>query len=166
MKTLLLLLMMLLFITGCSTKNLSPESVTKYFWQAQQQQRVEEAKKFTVKEDTEKTTLYEKIKIKSVDFGEVKESDTKASVATKLYLKDDEVPEIDFLTKLDKTDKGWRVNMSDTKRSLYVAIGKQYTGSFGDILKDSLEGMESLKELFGDFFESFKTIIENNQGTN
>jgi len=152
-----------LLTVGCSSKNVSPASVSKDFWVAQKQERLEEAKRLTVKEDIKKTTLYKKIKIKSVEFGDVKEDGKKATVATKLHLKDDkDISEVDFLTKLSYTDKGWRINMSKTKQSLYFAIGEQVTGNLGNILKESLGDLENFKELFDDFLDKFKQTIEKN----
>lgn len=152
-KFLTLTLFIFMFF-GCSAKNMTPATVSKEFWTAQKQNRIESAKQLTVKESTSKTTLYEKIKIRSVDFGEVKEDKSHATVATKLYLKGDKnIKEVDFLTSLDKTDKGWRVNMSKTKRSLYLKIGEQVTGDFGSLF-------ENFRDVFSDFIENFKDIVE------
>ncbi len=158
---LLILTLSIFILFGCSSKSLSPIAVSDDFWDAQKHEDIQRAKKFTVREDTKKTTLYEKIKIKAVDFGEAKESGNRAEVATKLYLKGDEnIEKVDFFTKLDKTDKGWKVNMSETKKSLYFAISKQVAGNLGDILKKELSGID---KIFGDIFEGFKQIIDKSQ---
>jgi uncharacterized protein YaiL (DUF2058 family) len=145
-------------MTGCSSKNLSPASVSKEFWDAQKQNRIEQARLLTIKEDTKKTQLYKKIRIKSVDFAKVNEGETHATIPTKLYLKgDNKIQSVEFDTKLDKTDKGWRINMTDTKRSLYFAISKQVTGNFGESLKENLEGIGNILK---DVMENFKEMIE------
>ncbi len=158
----LLFLSFLMF--GCSSKNMSVSTVTQEFWTAQQQDRLDAAKNLTVKEDAKKTKLYKKIKIKTATFGEVKEDGDSATVATKLYLKGDkDIGEVDFTTKLNKTDKGWRVNMDSTKRSLYLAVSKQVAGNLGNIFKDSLEGVDSIKTIFGEFIKNFKDVVENSK---
>ncbi len=165
MRVFLLLIFFMLSIVGCSSKNVSPATVTKDFWIAQKQERVKEASKLTISGDIKKTKLYEKIKIKAVDIKEVQEDKNRASVPTILYLKGDkDIGEVEFLTELNRTDKGWRVNMTDTKRNLYFAISKQVGGNLGTILKSGLEGLESFKEIFGDFIEQFKRVIEKEQG--
>jgi hypothetical protein len=150
-----LLLTFLAFVFfGCSSKNISPATISKDFWKAQKQNDIEYAKKLTVKESTSKTTLYKKIKIKAVDFSEVKEDENRATIATKLYLKGDkDIDEVEFLTVLDKTDKGWRVNMSSTKRNLYLEIGKQVTGDFGSMF-------ENFKDVFENLIKDFQDIVE------
>ena len=158
----LLLLSFMMF--GCSSKSMSVSTVTQEFWRAQQQDRIDAAKQLTVKEDIKKTTLYKKIRIKSADFGKAKEDGNSVTVPTKLYLKDDKnIGAVDFTTKLNKTDHGWRVNMTDTKRSLYIAISKQVAGNFGNIFKDSLGEVDSIKTIFGEFIKNFKDVIENSQ---
>ncbi len=161
---LLTLILSIFLIFGCSPKSLSPIAVSDDFWTAQKHENIQRAKSFTVKEDTKKTTLYQKIKIKAVDFGETKKSENQAEVATKLYLKGDkDINEVNFLTKLNKTDKGWKVNMSETKKSLYFAISKQVAGNFGKMLKDELGSIDGIKDIFGDIFEGFKQIIDKSQ---
>ena len=164
MKKYLILVVLSFMTIGCSSKNMSVSAVTQEFWTAQKQDRIEEAKKLTVKEDAKKTKLYEKIKIKTATFGDVKEDGDKATVPTKLYLKGDkDISEVDFETALNKTDKGWRVNMNGTKRSLYLAISKQVAGNMGNILKEGMGGIENIKDIFGDFIEKFKDIVEKSK---
>ncbi len=150
-----LLLTFLAFVFfGCSSKNISPATISADFWKAQKQNDIEDAKKLTVKESTSKTTLYKKIKIKAVDFGEIKEDKNRATIETKLYLKGDkDIDEVEFLTVLDKTDKGWRVNMHNTKKNLYLEIGKQVTGDFGSMF-------ENFKDVFENLIKDFQDIVE------
>lgn len=156
----LLFLSFLMF--GCSSKNMSVSTVTQEFWTAQQQNRLDTAKSLTVKEDAKKTKLYKKIQIKTATFGEAKEDGNSATVPTKLYLKGDkDIGEVDFTTTLNKTDRGWRVNMDSTKQSLYLAISKQVAGNLGNIFKDDLDGVDNIKTIFGEFIKNFKDVIEN-----
>jgi len=162
LKILSVLLFTLLFL-GCSAKNMSPASVTSEFWTAQQQNQIDAAKKLTVKEDEKKTKLYKKIKIKTATFGKTVENGDVATVPTKLYLKGDKnLSEVEFDTKLEKTDKGWRVNMTSTKRNLYFAISKQVAGNLGNIFNESLGGVDNIKNIFGEFIKNFKDIVEKN----
>ncbi len=154
MARFLLLIFLTFVFFGCSSKNISPATISKDFWKAQKQNDIEYAKKLTVKESTSKTTLYKKIKIKAVDIGEIKEDKNTATITTKLYLKGDkDIDEVEFLTVLDKTDKGWRVNMSHTKRNLYLEIGKQVTGDFGSMF-------ENFKDVFENLIKDFQDIVE------
>lgn len=156
------LLFLSFFMAACSSKSLSPTSVSKEFWDAQRDNRIEAAKKLTVKEDAAKTRLYKKIEIKTAEFGKAKERENRATVPTTLYLKSaNDISEVSFTTVLNQTDKGWRINMSETKRNLYFAISKQVAGNLGAIFKESLGGVDNIKTIFGEFIESFKDIIEN-----
>jgi hypothetical protein len=149
---------------GCSSKAVSVSTVTQEFWTAQQQDQLETAKRLTVKEDAKRTKLYEKIKIKTATFGDAKEDGDSATVPTKLYLKGDEdISEVDFTTKLDKTDKGWRINMDGTKRSLYLAVSKQVAGNMSNVLKEGFGGVENIKKVFGEFIENFKDVVEKSK---
>ena len=157
----LTLLFLSFMMFGCSSKGVSVSTITQEFWTAQQQDRLETAKRLTVKEDAKKTKLYEKIKIKTATFGNAKEDGDSATVPTKLYLKGDkDISEVDFTTKLNKTDKGWRINMDSTKRSLYLALSKQVAGNLGNIFKESLDGVDNIKKVFGEFIKNFKDIVE------
>ena len=164
MKRYIIVLVLAFMVVGCSQKSMSVSTVTHEFWTAQQQNQLEKARSLTVKEDAKKTKLYEKIKIKTVTFGKVKEEKNHAKVPTKLYLKGDkDISEVDFTTTLNKTDKGWKVNMDSTKRSLYVALSKQVAGNLGSIFKEGLGGVDSIKTLFGDFIEKFKDAVEKSK---
>jgi hypothetical protein len=164
MKKILTLIILAFLTGGCSQKSVSVATVTHEFWTAQQQDQLEKARSLTVKEDAKKTKLYEKIKIKTATFGEATEDKNSAKVPTKLYLEGDkDISEVDFTTALDKTDKGWRVNMDSTKRSLYTALSKQVAGNMGNIFTKGLGGVENIKTLFGDFMEKFKDAVEKSK---
>ena len=164
MKKILTLMVLAFLASGCSQKSVSVATVTHEFWTAQQQDQLEKARSLTVKEDGKKTKLYEKIKIKTATFGDAKEDGKSATVPTKLYLTGDkDISEVDFTTALDKTDKGWRVNMDSTKRSLYTEISKQVAGNMGNVLKQGLGGIENIKTLMGDFMEKFKDAVEKSK---
>jgi hypothetical protein len=163
MKRYMTVFVLAFMMFGCSSKNMTVASVTQEFWTAQKQNQIEAAKRLTVKEDEKKTKLYEKIKIKTAIFGDVKEENNKATVPTKLYLKGDkDVSEVEFETTLNKTDKGWRVNMDSTKRSLYFAISKQVAGNLGNIFKKNFDGVDNIKKIFGEFIKNFKDVVEKN----
>jgi len=164
MKRYIIVLVLAFMVVGCSQKSISVSTVTHEFWTAQQQNQLEKARSLTVKEDAKKTKLYEKIKIKTATFGDVKEDGDSAKVPTKLYLKGDkDISELDFETALTKTDKGWRVNMDSTKRSLYIAVSKEVAGNMSNVLKESFGGVENIKNIFGEFIENFKDIVEKSK---
>ncbi len=47
------LLFIALFFTNCSTKRLSPVNVSDYFWIAEKNENLEDAKKFVLPEDVD-----------------------------------------------------------------------------------------------------------------
>jgi len=67
--------------------------------------------------------------------------------------KKDEI-EIEFDTKLVKTDTGWKVDLDETKKGLYIETAKKFsTGLGSQIFSKIKEGLGDLKGLQGVFEE-------------
>ncbi len=153
------LLFIALLFTNCSTKNLSPVNVTDYFWTAQQEKKLDDAKKFVRERDSKNVALQKSIKIKRFTFQDAKIDGDEATVPTTMYLegmfskkRKDEV-QVDFDTYLQKTDDGWKVNLTETKKALYIEVAKRFTKGLGaGILSEIQNKMGDLKQ-FQSIFE-------------
>ena len=159
MIKLLFLVFIAFFFTNCSTKNLSPLNVSDYFWSAQQSQKLDDAKKFVREVDKKNIALQKGIKIKSAKFEKAIVDGDTATVPTKLTIegilskaKKDEVL-LSFDTKLDNTKEGWKVNLAETKKLLYIETAKTLSKGLGD------EILKQLQERMGDF-KQFQSIFE------
>lgn len=154
------LLFIALFFTNCSTKHLSPVNVSDYFWIAEKNENLDDAKKFVLIEDADNVKLQKNIKIRRFTFGKAEEDENHASVPTKMYLEGilskkqkDEI-EVEFDTKLVKTDDGWKVDLRETKKALYLQTAKKFsTGLGSEIFSKIKEGLGDLKGLQGVFEE-------------
>ena len=153
------LFIIVLFFVSCSTKNLSPVNVSDYFWAAEQSAKLEDAKKFVRQEDSKNVALQKVIKIQRFTFGEVVEKEDVAVVSTTLYLegilskaKEDQV-DITFDTTLQKTKDGWKVNLTETKKALYIETTKKFTKGLGAQI------LQKFQEKMGDF-KQFQSIFE------
>ena len=154
------LLFIALFFTNCSTKRLSSVNVSDYFWIAEKNQDLDDAKKFVLPEDVDNVKLQKNIKIRRFTFAKAEENENHAIVPTTMHLegilskkKKDEI-EIEFDTKLVKTDTGWKVDFYETKKGLYIETAKKFsTGLGSQIFSKIKEGLGDLKGLQGGFEE-------------
>jgi hypothetical protein len=159
MIKMVLLTLLTLFLTNCSTKHLSPVNVSDYFWAAQQDKKLEDAKKFVREDDKKNVALQKSIHIKRFSFADAKIDGHEAVVPTTMYLegvfskkKKDEV-EILFNTYVEETKDGWKVNVAETKKALYIETAKKFTQGLGAGI------FSEIKEKMGDFKE-FQSIFE------
>ena len=160
----LFLLALTLFLANCASKSLSPATVTDYFWTAQKEQKLDDAKKFVRENDKKNITLKKTIKVKRYTFSDAVIDKDTAIVPTKIYLdgflstdKKDQI-EIAFNTNLDKTDDGWKVNLAETKKALYIEAAKKFSKSIGSgILGEFKKRVGDFKELQG----IFKELVED-----
>ena len=148
-----------LFFTSCSTKHLSPVNVSDYFWAAQQEKKLDDAKKFVRKSDTKNIALQKSIHIKRFSFKDAQVDGDEAIVPTTMYLegmfskkRKDEV-QIDFDTYVEKGEDGWKVNLVETKKALYIETAKKFTQGLGSGI------FAEFKKKMGDFKE-FQSIFE------
>ncbi len=155
----LLIITITLFFTACSTKHLSPVNVSDYFWEAQQQHKLEDAKKFVRDSDKKNIAIQKSIKIKRFTFAKVKQDGDEAVVPTTMYLegifskKAKDIVEIHFNTYVEKTDDGWKVNLAETKKALYIETAKKFTQGLGSGI------FSQIKEKMGDL-KQFQSIFE------
>ncbi len=170
MKILNILLIAWLFV-GCSTKHLSPANVSDYFWGAQQKRDYPDAKKFVRQSDRSDVKLQRSIQIKRYRIGkaEIKSADL-AYVPTTLYLsgffKNDpsSIVEVDFDTVLNKNQDGWKVNMKETRKILYIETIKRFGSSMGRSLtnefKKGLGDLHEFQNIFKDILKNFADSIK------
>ncbi len=146
------LLFIALFFTNCSTKRLSPLNVTDYFWVAEQNQDLDDAKKFVVPEDVDNVQLQKHIKIRRFTFGKVQEYEKQAIVPTTMYLegllskKEKDQIKIEFDTKLTKIDTGWKVDLRETKKTLYIETAKKFSTGLGSQIFSKIKGLQGIFE--------------------
>ncbi len=157
------LLFIALFFTNCSTKRLSPLNVTDYFWVAEKNQDLEDAKKFVIPEDVDNVKLQKHIKIRRFRFGEVQEHENQAIVPTTMYLegilskKEKDQIEIEFNTQLTKTDSGWKVDLRETKKSLYIETAKKFSTGLGSQIFSKIKGLQGI---FKEMVDGLKKALE------
>ena len=171
MRQYITILLIILSFTACSTKKLNPSNVSDYFWSAQKVRDYKDAKKFVRPSDGDDVKIQSAIKIKNYSLGSAKiKSETLAYVPTTLYLegffKNDSSSDVrvDFDTILNRTDKGWRVNMKETRRALYIkamqAFGRGLGRGLADKLKGSLQEADEFKDIFKDILKNMADSVK------
>ena len=163
MKQILSLLIIVLIFANCSTKRLSPLNVTDYFWVAEQNQDLEDAKKFVVPEDVDNVKLQKHIKIRRFTFDKVQEQDNQAIVPTTMYLegilskKEKDQIKVEFDTQLTRTDTGWKVDLRETKKALYIETAKKFSTGLGSQIFSKLKGLQGV---FKEIVDGLKKTLE------
>jgi len=164
------LLLIALFFTNCSTKHLSPVNVSDYFWTAQQENKLDDAKKFVRKNDKKNIALQKTIHIKRFTFKDAQIDWDEATVPTTLYLealfskkRKDQI-EINFDTFVEKTDDGWKVNFEETKKALYIETAKKFSkdlgkGIFSEIQK-KMDDFKEFQNIFKEMIDSMKKSLQ------
>jgi len=162
-----------ILLAGCASKKNDPSNIAYDFWLAEKEQKVEEAAKLTLKEDTQAVKLHQKIKIKDIDFQEAEIKGEKATIPTTLLLKDFSLIEnnqakVTFNTIMTKTDKGWRINMFETKKELYLEIGKVYAQTLGkdfaNTIQNALGDTDQIKGIFQQLIKGLQKAVEKQNG--
>jgi len=169
MKYLSLLPILLLLIGGCASKTDRPTGVAYDFWLAEKAHKPDKAAKLTLKEDPETAKLHKKIKIADVKFDDPVIKGDDATVPTTLVLKDfsplsHDKATVSFETKMQKTDKGWRVDMFETKKAFYLAVGKSYAQTLGkdfaNTVQQALGDGEQIQSVFKELIKGLKKSIQ------
>ncbi len=140
---------------GCATKKaITPKEITKSFWQAEKKENFKTAQKFSFGADEEDVKLHKTIQIKDFKIGNFTQEGDKAEVKTTLFLQNpitetikDQL-KVDFNTTLLKDKKEWKVDIDETKRSLYAESAKQFSVDIFSTIKDKLGNLEILKNAF------------------
>ena len=162
-------LLLVLFITGCAHKSTDPGGVAYDFWLAEKKSDIDHAAELTLKKDTERVKLHPKIKISDIEFGDPKIEGDLAEVPTTLTLAafspmGDEKAKVDFETKMRKTEEGWRVDMFETKKAFYLAVGKTYARTLGQELASSIQNAlgdtEQIKGIFGQLVKGLQKALD------
>ncbi len=164
------LFFMALLLNNCSSKNLSPTNVSDYFWSAQKEKHLDDAKKFVRPQDQKNIALQKSIKIKRFTFEKASVQKDSALVPTKMFLQSflakdsDRDVEIDFDTTLEKTDDGWKVNLSKTKEALYIETAKKFSKGVGigilGKLQDKMQDFQKFQGVLHEIAESMKKSLE------
>ena len=171
MNKLYLSLITLTLITGCASKHNQPLSTAQDFWEAEQKYQTAQAAKLTLKGDEDNTKLHQKIKIDKIEFSDPKISEdaSSASVPTILTLKDFSMinhakAKISFDTKMQKDEEKWKVNMFETKKALYLAIGKEFAQSLSrDLTTTIQQTLGDQKQIEGIFKQLIKGLQKATQ---
>ena len=159
----IILLCVALFFTNCSTKRLSPLNVTDYFWIAEKNQDLNDAKKFVVPEDVDSVQLQKNIKIRRFTFGKVEKYENQAIVPTTMYLegilskKEKDQIKLEFDTKLIKRDDGWKVDLRETKKALYIETAKKFSTGLGSQIFSKIKGLQGI---FEEIVDGLKKALE------
>ncbi len=172
MKNTYLSLITLLLITGCASKSTNPSGVAYNFWLAQKEHKLQDATKLTIKKDLDKTKLHKKVEISDINFETAKITDNDASIPTTLLLKNfspinQADAKVTFETKMQKHDGEWKINMFETKKALYFAIGDQFTQNIGTDLSATIQQIigdgDNIKNIFEQLIKGLQkaTDIQN-----
>jgi hypothetical protein len=166
------ILILSIFFVGCSTKNLSPVSVSDYFWSAQKDKNYTDIRRFVREKDQDDLKLQSSIKIKrfEVEAESISESGKMARVPTKIYLEgfftndDKDDVELNFDTVLVKESDGWKVNLKETRRVLYLESIKKFgsgigSGVYGKI-KEQLGNLQEFQNIFKDVLKNMAQSIK------
>ena len=152
---------LLIFLTGCASKATSPSGISYDFWVAQKANDIDRATKYTIEQDPEKTKLYRKIKIKTVETKEPKIKQNEARVPTTLILEDVVLPQkkaqnipVSFETVMRKENNNWKIDMFETKKNLYFAIGEQYAQNLSQQLTKELSRLMETGKSFQNVFQN------------
>ncbi len=175
MKLLFCFTLSLLILAGCATKKNEPSGIAYDFWLAQKAHNPQKAAKLTIKEDPQRAKLHQKIKIADVTFQDPKISGNKADIPTTLILKEfsplrNESADVSFITYMQKGEKGWRVNMFETKKALYLALGKSYAQSLGkdftNTIQQALGDKEEIHAIFRQLIEGIQKAVKTQDKAN
>jgi len=146
MKYKFIVLLPLLFWAGCATKTIEPSQISYDFWLAEKEQKIKKAAQYTLKKDPDATKLHNKIKIKNIKTQKPKVKNNKALVPTTLELenlsliqKKSSITPVSFETVMYKKEDGWKIDMFETKKALYLAVGKAYAENMGKNFAENID---------------------------
>ena len=75
---------------------------------------------------------------------------------------------VTFNTIMTKTDKGWRINMFETKKELYLEIGKVYAQTLGkdfaNTIQNALGDTDQIKGIFQQLIKGLQKAVEKQNG--
>ena len=165
----------LILLGGCASKTDKPSGVAYDFWLAEKANEPAKAAKLTLKEDTDATRLHDKIKIADLKFDDPDIAGDEASIPTTLILRDfspisHDQAAVSFETKMQKSEKGWRVDMPETKKAFYLAIGKSYAQTLGkdftNTVKQALGDGKQIQSIFKQLIQGIQKAVESESKTN
>lgn len=149
------LLFGLLFLVGCSSSD-SPKSISSDFWQAVQERDMESAKQLSTWDTVDylKILKADKLHPERFELGEALIGDSHAEVTTTLFTTKlgKSGVKVPGVTVLEKTKKGWRVNVKKTLGS----VVKHSMGNMLDQLNSFMQ--DGIIELDKTFSESMNEL--------
>ncbi len=175
MKKFYLSILTLLLIFGCAAKHTQPKGIAYDFWLAQKNHHIDEAAKLTLKQNKNDTKLHKKIKIEDIHFDNATIKDNQATIPTTLTLKDFSMlnhkeAKISFDTKMQKQDNNWKINMFETKKALYLAIGKEFAQSLsndlGSVIQQTLGDKEQIQGIFKQLIKGIQKATKESDKIN
>lgn len=161
---------LLILFAGCAHKLSAPKTTAADFWHAEEKGDIATAAKLTTKNDPEDAKLHDKIKIEKAYFDEPKIQNGKALVPTTLYLSgfttmETKQVKVTFNTHLRKKEKEWKVDMFETKKELYLAVGKKYaeqlSKEFAATIRNAFGDGEEIKGIFKELIERLRDSLEH-----
>ncbi len=162
-------------IFGCAAKNSQPKGVAYDFWLAQKNHYLDDATKLTLKQNKNDTKLHKKIEIKDINFSDAIIKNNQATIPTTLTLKNfsmlnQKKAKITFDTKMQKQDDEWKINMFETKKALYLAIGKEFAQSLsndlGSIIEQTLGDKEKIQGIFKQLIKGIQKATKESEVIN
>ena len=160
---LLLMLLWIMVLQGCSTTPLTPSQTAQHFWSAILAEDAENATRFATEASV--PTIRETgkdFKNASVSFGKVSIQSNQATIETFLQVQSPEnVKATTFMTFLDREKELWRVNFVETRKSLEKSrekrglnkivddlstLGRKYSEQLNETLKNLKDAGPELKQ--------------------
>ena len=149
-----------LVLSSCNQTE-SPSGISKQFWKAVQERDMESAK-LVASWDTVDYLKYlntEKLRPERFELGEQMVGESRAEVETVLFTSKPGKPGIKLpgVTVLEKTDKGWRVNV---KKSMTSVVKYSANNVFDQLNGLMQEGIKGLDETFSDAMNELGSTLE------
>ena len=175
MKLIYTIVTAVILLTGCASKNTTPSGIAYDFWLAEKEHKPQNAAKYTIKEDPDATKLHHKIKIAEIKLQDPEINGNEAQIPTVLILKDfsplnNDEASVSFETKMQKKDKEWRINMFETKKALYLAIGKTYAQTLGKDFANSVQQAlgdgKEIKSIFQQLIHGLQKAVNSQNKLN
>ena len=151
----------LLFLLGCSGSD-SPKTISTDFWKSIQSKDMESAKQLSTWETVDylKILKTDKLHPERFELGEVLIGDSRAEVVTTLFTTKlgKSGVKVPGVTILEKTEKGWRVNVKKTLGS----VVKHSMGNMLDQLNSFMqEGIIELDKTFSESINELGKALED-----
>ncbi len=149
------ILFLSLLLAACAAKMATPRSAADAFWSACRAGKPDVARRYA-QGATKEMPLLSRLKITRVSFAHPTRSDQKATVPTRLFVRNGLSPahkelEVDFTTYLVRDAKGvWKVDLDATRADLYPKLAARFSQTM----------QEDVRSLFKTGFGTLKKVLE------